>query len=852
MRSLGLSFVALLLLTLLAVPAPEPASVTAGSAGAYQVRANVSGLGFTDAAGAHLEFGRARLRTESGTLEPSAVAPRRDGEIIRFEEAGWSEQYWLRREALEQVFVIQQPVGQELSIHVPVRSALNPVALDAKRVAFIDDSGQKRLLYKDAIALDAAGHVQDLALSVTGNELAIHVPKEYLANAVYPIVVDPLVGTFITLSPAGGLWRTPGIDLSWNPKDQIYLAVWHENIVFDDPPNNHGHLPHNWLSGSLVRARAIRIDAAGVVMLGDPISTGKPYEGINVGPAATAGTAGPFVAFGPRATYNAQTNEFFVVWSEGKWEVLESPDVDSDGDGMTGGDPDVSVYGDAVTDLNDNISNTNSPNVNEFAYSQDPFPPNTRVVGRPVTVDPATLAATAGTAVEISMGVGGKPGNPNGPPGGVQDPTAVHPALHPDISWDGLQYIVVWQTLEVPTLGRIESLGGNNLEYRHIFYTQSRVRMRRLSPTFSLLGNPVDLANQNERFFLKGDVTQPSNIVDGSVAANLQQELTYESVPTDPAPHLASLILPGADGVLGTMDDQPVGSLIVWNVTSLTFNLSKSRVRGRFLAAGQPSAGIVWDIFSPPVQIVQRATVAAGAAKDAGSPQMTLADSHFLVVFELVENTVKVGRRHEEMVGSLAMRVTATDGQPLGAPVDLVRSITGGNRFYLAPSAMWCPETDQYLITWTETDQMWNPVTHGRAFSARSFSFPEAQLPLFGTVATAYPAAVSASYSPAIDPAQPDTASYHVLFAAQEDDFGANYLRRYKFLPPPNTPGVVAPPGSPSGGGGDSGDSKCGMGQVAPGSGLGSVLALLGAGAGALLLAFCPGLGRTLRPRAKR
>ena len=32
-------------------------------------------------------------------------------------------------------------------------------------------------------------------------------------------------------------------------------------------------------------------------------------------------------------------------------------------------------------------------------------------------------------------------------------------------------------------------------------------------------------------------------------------------------------------------------------------------------------------------------------------------------------------------------------------------------------------------------------------------------------------------------PANPDAANHHVLFAGQEDDFGANYIRRYKFVP---------------------------------------------------------------------
>jgi hypothetical protein len=103
-----------------------------------------------------------------------------------------------------------------------------------------------------------------------------------------------------------------------------------------------------------------------------------------------------------------------------------------------------------------------------------------------------------------------------------------------------------------------------------------------------------------------------------------------------------------------------------------------------------------------------------------------------------------------------------------------------------------------------------------------------------------------------IDPLNVGTADHHIMYTGQEDDFGANYLRRYKFLPPPDgAPGTIDPPSSGAGGGGGGG-SKCGMGQVVPGNGLGTLLALLEAGAGALLLAFCPGLGRKLRSRSKR
>ena len=120
-------------------------------------------------------------------------------------------------------------------------------------------------------------------------------------------------------------------------------------------------------------------------------------------------------------------------------------------------------------------------------------------------------------------------------------------------------------------------------------------------------------------------------------------------------------------------------------------------------------------------------------------------------------------------------------------------------------------------------------------------------------MATAYPVGVAASYAGVIDPLNVGATDHHIMYAGQEDDFGANYIRRYKFEPPPGDPGdKVGPPPTASGGGGGGGNKACGMGQAGAGSGLGSLLALLEAGAGALLLALCPSLGRRLRPRARK
>ncbi len=595
------------------------------------------------------------------------------------------------------------------------------------------------------------------------------VMPSFSMSSARPPVDDP-----VTLSAAGKIWRTPGVDVAWNFKDKVFLSVWHEGVVFDDPPYNHGHPPHHWLTASRVRGRAVRVSSLGVISFG---SVG------DLGPA----TAG-FAAFAPRVKYNPKTNDFLVVWAEGKWEARDG--IDGDGDGLPDFlpgfvDPDISIFGDSVTDLDANLHG-------EFAYSQDPFPPNSRIVARRVKADAVTLNVTiVGAAIEVSMGVGGVPGNPSGVPGGAQDPLAIHPAILPDVSWDGHQMVIVWQTLENPQLGALETVGAT-IQMRHIFRTSSRVRSRRFNETGAPQSGFVDLSNAKERFFIKGPTSNLANIVDGSIPSNLMNELVYKSVPTDPMPRIASLILQGADGIMGSADDVFVGSLITWSVTTLVFNEPKSRVRGRFLPAGTGNAGIVWDIFSTQGQIVQRASVTAAPTRDADDPSTpddemrTL--SNFLVTFQGVDDIVKEGGWAVEYVGAIRARMAEETGKPSGPVIDV--AIPDVNQTFLSPTATWCYETEQFLVSWTRTDtDLWNPYTYGRSWYPKAWAFFDNPInpppgPLLAGIASLYPCAAAMSYSGVIDPATPYSSFSHTLYAGQEDDFGANFVGLYRFPNP--------------------------------------------------------------------
>jgi hypothetical protein len=732
----------------------------------YETRADASAFRYTSADGHTIAFGRPEVSSARARWCGRAVEPAASGDQVSYDHGNFTELYQLRPDGVQQAFVLKEKLDGPAGIRIPVRSALVARAADADTVEFRDGSGTARLAYHDAFAMDREGRIARLTITAEKDVLAIHLPADYLATAAFPVLVDPLVGDPEYLSPTGAVWRMPGVHIMYNPTDNLYLTVWHRDVIYNDPPNNHGHPAHEWLTNSYVDARAVRIAADGSVTFG-PIA--------NIGPVTAN-----FCAAGPRGTWCPATNQFMVAWSEGRWEVTESPDVDTDGDGLVGTDPDRnSLFGDIVTDLDDN-------DINEYPVSQDPFAPNTRVTGRMLAVNPATLAlATVGAPVEVSMAANGVPGNPGG-----TNPAAIHPAVLPDVSWDGAQYVVVWQTLEDPQLGELEDVGSTH-QLRHVFRTKNRARLRTFTSAGAASTAFIDLSNAKERFFIKGPTDVDTNIIDGSVPANLSSELIYDSVATDLNPRVASLILPGADNTLGTADDTNLGSLIVWSVTSLVFNEPKSRIRGRMLPAGGVSPGIVWDVFDADGQILQRAAVAAGASRQADNPltplNETVTTSGFMVVFQRVDDVIYVGSRAVEYIGAIEGRMAEENGVPGGPLIPIAMPSPAAT--YMSPSVAWSRENAQYFLAWTMTETtLYNPVTQGRAWFPTGWTMLDSPSLLFSSLATVYPQGASATANAAaVNPSDPALANHHVMFVGQEDDFGANYTRRYKFPPAPAT-----------------------------------------------------------------
>lgn len=107
-----------------------------------------------------------------------------------------TEAYDVRNDGVEQTFVIAQPLGPgDLTISGEVDSELRAEPTPAKHgeVVFCDAAGKPRVNYGAAVAIDAVGRRVAMQTSFDGQNLSLHLSGAWLADAAYPVVVDPLL-----------------------------------------------------------------------------------------------------------------------------------------------------------------------------------------------------------------------------------------------------------------------------------------------------------------------------------------------------------------------------------------------------------------------------------------------------------------------------------------------------------------------------------------------------------------------------------------------------------------------------------------------------------------------------------
>lgn len=202
-------------------PAPPleqagPSQETRFEGRTFAARVSTDGLRFESGA---IRFSTRAVALEQGgaLLEAGQGIVRGDGARVTIDRGPLTEEYLFEDRRVEQIFRVEQAVSTgALCVRLSVQTNLDGPVLEFPRsrpewretplidggLAFCDRSGMKRLAYTGAVAIDANGRRIDLDPHYGSGEIRLEVPAAFMAEAAFPLVIDPWVQ--IGFSATGG------------------------------------------------------------------------------------------------------------------------------------------------------------------------------------------------------------------------------------------------------------------------------------------------------------------------------------------------------------------------------------------------------------------------------------------------------------------------------------------------------------------------------------------------------------------------------------------------------------------------------------------------------------------------
>ena len=154
------------------------------------------------------------------------AAPRWTDWRVEYDLGAVVEAYDVRVEGLEQTFVLRQrPPAGDLVVRGRVASDLQPVGLGGghQELWFADAAGQPLVGYGAATAVDARGDRRPMQTTVVDGRLELRVDGAWLAEAAYPVVLDPLL-TPTTMVVGSEVTSMDLVHEVWSATEQLWVA----------------------------------------------------------------------------------------------------------------------------------------------------------------------------------------------------------------------------------------------------------------------------------------------------------------------------------------------------------------------------------------------------------------------------------------------------------------------------------------------------------------------------------------------------------------------------------------------------------------------------------------------------
>ena len=163
-------------------------------------------------------------------LALEAGGHRREGDGVVVERGAIDEVYEPRLRELEQTFVVESlPRQGDLTLRVALATDLEPTP-SGDGWLWTNDKGEGLRLSAAFLRL-ADGGRKPLATTLEGDELAIVVPQDLIASAGFPLVVDPVVSSFV-VDGTSLINYTP--DLAYHPPTDSWVHCYGERFSLSD------------------------------------------------------------------------------------------------------------------------------------------------------------------------------------------------------------------------------------------------------------------------------------------------------------------------------------------------------------------------------------------------------------------------------------------------------------------------------------------------------------------------------------------------------------------------------------------------------------------------------------------
>jgi hypothetical protein len=162
--------------------------------------------------------------------------PVREGLSVRYARgAGIVEAYEVRPEGVEQSFRFEAllPGEGDLVVRGRVETELPPLPGEEGGALRFEEEGLGGVSYGGVTGIDAAGRRVPGRIRLDGSHLELSLPAEFVASAAYPLVLDPIIGTTITIA-TGGTFDHFDPDVAYDATNDVYLVVWERSLSGTD------------------------------------------------------------------------------------------------------------------------------------------------------------------------------------------------------------------------------------------------------------------------------------------------------------------------------------------------------------------------------------------------------------------------------------------------------------------------------------------------------------------------------------------------------------------------------------------------------------------------------------------